>query len=223
MYGASVYGGAVPVVGVCPGAIRHRRACMSVDYYGWHGFHAGWAPYMGWMGMANYGIWYDWQMVIGGMPTIGVVEQRALLISMLKKEHKTTSKSELEKLADKVLESNKQIGANESGQVKEITNIITNDTTTTTTTSTVTDGERYETANRFLAMLASGNNNGMDLAQASKMAEEIRSGKMDGFVKSSLETLQAYPDPTKFLRLGNLSRRKHRQRSRNRRLPRPTR
>lgn len=161
-------------------------APRPLGYYSdWYGFHDSWIGYMDWMDHHDYLIWHEWQLMLSTM-TIGVVDQRSMLLGMLQQGHGNMSRQEIEALTDRMLQMNRELGAGENGRVEEVTETTT--TTTTTTTSNVSMDQRYQTANDFLQLLNTSGGMGCSIEQAQQTAEDIRQGKRDDFVRTHIES-----------------------------------
>ncbi|TKA46074.1 hypothetical protein B0A54_02881 [Friedmanniomyces endolithicus] len=184
-----------PTVGLVHLLILLDGSSDTVDiftgrYAGWQGWRPMFAGQMGWMTQDIYTIWYQYQQTITHQQ-LNYQQRRELLIGML--QNTTTSMTECNQMADRMLGMESNLQADQYGHVQ------TEETTTTTTTTTTaqTQGataadpemlkQRYEFANHFIQTSQQRN---VPVAQVDEVAENIRSGKADNMVKEHSEKVR---------------------------------
>ncbi|KAI7514378.1 hypothetical protein KC347_g672 [Hortaea werneckii] len=174
----------VPVLPVVPVVVAPR-------FQGWVGFAPAWGVHMDWMEEYEYLIWHRWQRMIASRH-LSVIERRRMLIELIQRENRFESGKRIDRLADRMLGMEEDLGADEWGHV------VREETTTTTTTSTQEQQQqrrqqeeermnirRVNAANELVdAAKESGN---QDIANLRRTQEMILAGQMDDLVIASEE------------------------------------
>ncbi|GAB1737839.1 hypothetical protein NU219Hw_g2317t1 [Hortaea werneckii] len=179
----------VPVLPVVPVVVAPR-------FQGWVGFAPAWGVYMDWMEDYEYMIWHRWQRMIA-CRHLSVMERRRMLVGLIQRENRYESSKKIDRLADRMLGMEEDLGADEWGHV------VSEETTTTTTTSTAQQQRqqrreqeeeqmnvrRVNAANGLVdAARESGN---QDIASLRRTQEMILAGKMDDLVLAQEEEQQS--------------------------------
>ncbi|KAI7373328.1 hypothetical protein KC336_g20438, partial [Hortaea werneckii] len=168
----------VPVLPVVPIVVAPR-------FRGWMEFAPAWGTYMDWMEEYEYLIWHRWQRMIA-CRHLSVIERRRMLIELIQRENRFESTKKIDRLADRMLGMEEDLGADEWGHV------VREETTTTTTTSAQQQQQqrreqeermnirRVNAANGLVdAAKESGN---QDIANLRRTQEMILAGQMDDLV-----------------------------------------
>lgn len=177
----------------CRGGMRAGGAMIAAGMHGggwhagWYGFRQSWAQHFHWMDHGVYDSWYQWQMTLRAMPyAMEASQQRTMLTGILRRSRGSMTKANIEALVDRILHSNRLVGAGNDGRVSEIIEI-----TTTTTTTTLTQEQRFEAANEFINTLQRDSSLNLTVDQAKQVSDSLRSGKKDDPVRTHLEQKQA--------------------------------
>ncbi|KAI7285191.1 hypothetical protein KC345_g1820 [Hortaea werneckii] len=177
----------VPVLPVVPVVVAPR-------FQGWVGFAPAWETYMDWMEEYEYLIWHRWQRMIA-CRHLSVIERRRMLIELIRRENRYESSKRIDRLADRMLGMEGDLGADEWGHV------VCEETTTITTTTTSAqqqqqqrreqeeeqrmNARRVNAANGLVdAAKESGN---QDIATLRRTQEMILAGQMDDLVLAQEE------------------------------------
>ncbi|KAI7358387.1 hypothetical protein D0864_07225 [Hortaea werneckii] len=172
----------VPVLPVVPVVVAPR-------FQGWVGFAPAWETSMDWMEEYEYLIWHRWQRMIA-CRHLSVIERRRMLIELIQRENRYESSKRIDRLADRMLGMEEDLGADEWGHV------VREETTTTATTTTSAQQQqqqrreqeeeqrmnirRVNAANWLVdAAKESGN---QDIASLRRTQELILAGQMDDLV-----------------------------------------
>ncbi|KAI7206923.1 hypothetical protein KC343_g5999 [Hortaea werneckii] len=171
----------VPVLPVVPVVVAPR-------FQGWVGFAPAWETYMDWMEEYEYLIWHRWQRMIA-CRHLSVIERRRMLIELIQRDNRYESSKRIDRLADRMLGMEEDLGADEWGHV------VREETTTTTTTTSAQQQQqhrreqeeehrmnvrRVNAANGLVdAAKESGN---QDIASLRRTQEIILAGQMDDLV-----------------------------------------
>ncbi|RMZ12035.1 hypothetical protein D0860_03155 [Hortaea werneckii] len=171
----------VPVLPVVPVVVAPR-------FQGWVGFAPAWEASMDWMEEYEYLIWHRWQRMIA-CRHLSVIERRRMLIELIRREDRYESSKRIDRLADRMLGMEEDLGADEWGHV------VREETTTTTSTTTSAQQQRQHrreqeeermnvrrvnAANGLVdAAKESGN---QDIASLRRTQEMILAGQMDDLV-----------------------------------------
>lgn len=176
----------------CRGGMRAGGATMAAGmhggayYAGWYGFRQSWAQHFHWMDYGVYDSRYQWQMTLRAMShAVEASQQRSMLTGILRRSRAGMTKAKIEALAERILHSNRLIGAGNDGRVSEIIE------TTTTTTTIVTQEQRFEAANEFINTLQRDSGLHLTVEQAKQVSDSLRNGKKDDLVRTYLEQKQA--------------------------------
>ncbi|KAI7230214.1 hypothetical protein KC330_g7077 [Hortaea werneckii] len=147
-------------------------------------------------GWYEYMIWHRWQRMIAHRH-LSAIERRRMLLDLIRRENRFESNKKIDRLADRMLGMEEDLGADEWGQV------VSEETTTTTTTTTAQQQQqqrreqeeeqmnvrRANAANGLIdAAKESGN---QDIASLRRTQEMILAGKMDDLVLAQEEEQQS--------------------------------
>ncbi|KAK3117541.1 hypothetical protein LTR53_000967 [Teratosphaeriaceae sp. CCFEE 6253] len=159
----------------------------------------GWAPCMAmhlkWMSQSQYMIWQQYQQAIMSQH-LSADQRRTMLIQMIQQSSTTTTVTEANQLADRMLSMEGDLHANKYGYVEQ--------TTTTTTTTTSNQGQSQAPANDGMSVMRSeftdhfimtSTQNGVPTADIQKIVKNIRGGKSDQLVLAHHEKSAASPAP----------------------------
>ncbi|OTA25583.1 hypothetical protein BTJ68_11266 [Hortaea werneckii EXF-2000] len=172
----------VPVLPVVPVVVAPR-------FQGWVGFAPAWEASMDWMEEYEYLIWHRWQRMIA-CRHLSVIERRRMLVELIQRKNRHESSKRIDRLADRMLGMEEDLGADEWGHV------VSEETTTTTTTTSAQQQQqqqrreqeeeqrmnirRVNAANGLVdAAKESGN---QDIANLRRTQEMILAGQMDDLV-----------------------------------------
>ncbi|RMZ35161.1 hypothetical protein D0859_00660, partial [Hortaea werneckii] len=171
----------VPVLPVVPVVVAPR-------FQGWVGFAPAWGLHMDWMEEYEYLIWHRWQRMIA-CRHLSIIDRRRMLIELIQRENRFASSKRIDRLADRMLGMEEDLGADEWGHV------VHEETSTTTTTASAQQQQqqqrrqleeermtvrRVNAANGLVdAAKESGN---QDVANLRRTQEMILAGQMDDLV-----------------------------------------
>ncbi|RMX86097.1 hypothetical protein D0869_03327 [Hortaea werneckii] len=183
-----------PVLPVVPVVLA--PVVVAPRFQGWVGFAPAWEVHMDWMEDYEYMIWHRWQRMIAHRH-LSVIERRRMLLDLIRRENRFESTKKVDRLADRMLGMEEDLGADEWGHV------VSEETTTTTTTTTAQQQQqqrreqeeeqmnvrRANAANGLIdAAKESGN---QDIASLRRTQEMILAGKMDDLVLAQEEEQQS--------------------------------